>query len=246
MTKLSAKKRQNGFVEVPEPAYLFFKFSFGIWLRRYVTGAFVKRVSEACFSIDPVNYRSQGAYFCRSCVHWDRHIDGFYYQTREISRNYMEIIAFWAKTRSIILIFFNIFFLYFKTWLRTRKVIGTFKKRPQGFDWYQTWLFCAICEFFFSKLTTTTSSRCFVSLAQLSVQLMISFALYLSFLGMKFCAVSSSRWIKEVALKWKFIKINKPLKQFRKDSIFSCIVCYLSVGCNPSFSYITTSQKKEK
>lgn len=165
---------------------------------------------------------------------------------REISRNYMEIIAFWAKTRSIILIFLNIFFLYFKTWLRTRKVIGTFKKRPQGFDWYQTWLFCAICEFFFSKLTTTTSSCCFVSLAQLSVQLMISFALYLSFLGMKFCAVSSSRWIKEVTLKWKFIKINKPLKQFRKDSIFSCIVCYLSVGCNPSFSYITTSQKKEK
>ena len=165
---------------------------------------------------------------------------------REISRNYMEIIAFWAKTRSIILIFLNIFFLYFKTWLRTLKVIGTFKKRPQGFDWYQTWLFCAICEFFFSKLTTTTSSCCFVSLAQLSVQLMISFALYLSFLGMKFCAVSSSRWIKEVTLKWKFIKINKPLKQFRKDSIFSCIVCYLSVGCNPSFSYITTSQKKEK
>lgn len=237
MTKLSAKKRQNGFVEKPEPAYLFFKFSFGIWLRGYVTGAFVKRVSEACFSIDPVNYRSQGAYFCRSCVHWDRHIDGFYYQTREISRNYMEIIAFWAKTRSIILTFF----LYFKTWLRTRKV-----KRPQGFDWYQTWLFCAICEFFFSKLTTTTSSRCFVSLAQLSVQLMISFALYLSFLGMKFCAVSSSRWIKEVALKWKFIKINKPLKQFRKDSIFSCNFCYFSVGCNPSFSYIPTSQKKEK
>ena len=240
MTKLSAKKRQNGFVEKPEPAYLFFKFSFGIWLRGNVTGAFVKRVSEACFSIDPVNYRSQGAYFCRSCVHWDRHIDGFYYQTREISRNYMEIIAFWAKTRSIILTFLNIFFLYFKTWLRTRKV-----KRPQGFDWYQTWLFCAICEFF-SKLTTTTSSRCFVSLAQLSVQLMISFALYLSFLGMKFFAVSSSRWIKEVALKWKFIKINKPLKQFRKDSIFSCNFCYFSVGCNPSFSYIPTSQKKEK
>lgn len=114
MTKLSAKKRQNGFVEVPEPAYLFFKFSFGIWLRRYVTGAFVKRVSEACFSIDPVNYRSQGAYFCRSCVHWDRHIDGFYYQTREISRNYMEIIAFWAKTRSIILTFLNIFFYILK------------------------------------------------------------------------------------------------------------------------------------